>query len=125
MINKAILLGRVGKKDYKQIRSGGYMATLSIATNRKWIDANGQVQQQTTWHNVNFFGKKAEIANNHCNVGDLVYVEGEISNKKVEDGVNAGHWVYSVTGSEIKLLPNAKRNDANNDDSNDDSGIPF
>ncbi|HMF72305.1 MAG TPA: single-stranded DNA-binding protein [Flavitalea sp.] len=109
MINKATLVGRIGKKDTKSLNSGVKLTTLSIATNRKYIDSQGMHQEITTWHNVNFFNKVAEVAEKYAHVGDLIYIEGEISNKKVEDSNGVSKWIYSITGKELKLLPNGKK----------------
>jgi len=108
MINKATILGRIGKKDYKPTKNGSHLCALSIATNRKYLDSHGQKREVTTWHNVNFFNRLEEVANKYANVGDLIYVEGEISNKKIEDnGVN--RVIHSIVGSELKLLPGNKK----------------
>ncbi len=127
MINRATLLGRIGKK-------GGHVCTLSVATSRKYIDSSGQNQEQTTWHNVNFFNKLAEIANKYTHVGDLIYIEGEIVNKKVDDGAGGSKFIYSVTGNEMKFIPTGKKHEekaeepaktAQWDDGLDNSEIPF
>lgn len=136
MINKAQLLGRIGKKDTKTTRNGTDMTILSIATGRKYIDSQGQKQEKTTWHNVQCFSKLAEIAQKYAHVGHLIYIEGEINNQKVVYE-NVEKWMYSVTASEIKLLPqpakkkdnDAQPNQSENqnswDDGLDDSSIPF
>ncbi len=108
MINKAQLMGRVGKKDHRFTQNGKEMTMISMATSRKWMDSQGQQQENTTWHNVHFFNKLADITNKYLNIGDLVYVEGEIQNKKVMID-NSEKWMYSVTANEVKLLPQAKR----------------
>lgn len=108
MINTAMLLGRVGKKDNKQLKSGGEVTVLSLATSRKYKDASGQYQEQTTWHNVSCFSKLAEIANKYVHVGDLVFVQGEIQNKKVEIGERAGQYIYSLHANDIKFIPKGK-----------------
>lgn len=106
MLNKVLLLGRVGKKYLKELKGGGNMTTLAIATNKRYVDSQGKANETTTWHNVNFFSKLADVAGKYTNVGDLVYLEGEVIHKEIvgKDGVKK--WAYSVTGSEIKLLPN-------------------
>lgn len=133
MINRATLLGRIGKKDSKETQNGSHMTSLSIATNRRYIDSKGAQVDNTTWHTVYFFDKIADIANKYTEVGDLVYIEGEINNKKIEDA-NGSRWVYSIKGSEIKLLPNGRKNSATNyqkpeeqkyNDPFDDSDLPF
>ncbi len=81
MINAAMLLGRVGKKDTKQLKNGGDLTVLSIATSKRYKDASGQAQEQTTWHNVSCFSKLSEIANKY--VQDLLagLVEGLLGGK--------------------------------------------
>lgn len=108
MINKVTLLGRVGKKDYKSTKNGSFLCNLSIATSREYIDSNGNKVRNTTWHNVNFFNKLAEITNKFVNVGDLIYLEGEISNRKVEEnGVN--RMIHSIIGNEVKFIPTGRK----------------
>lgn len=104
MINKATLVGRVGKKDVKTLSNGNQLTVISLATSRKYKDSSGEKQEITTWHNINCFSKLAEIAEKYVHVGDLIYVEGEINNKKIESGERAGNWVYSLTASDIKFL---------------------
>lgn len=124
MINKATLLGRVGKKVYKPTRNGSYICTLSIATNRKYIDSKGHPAETTTWHLVNFFNKLAEIVEKHVNVGELVYIEGEISNRKIEEnGVN--RISSSIVGNEVKFLPNIKKDTPIKSEESHGSDIPF
>jgi len=135
MINRATLLGRIGKKDFKDLKNGGHMCALSIATSRKYIDSQGQTQEQTTWHNVNFFNKLAEVGNKYAHVGDLIYVEGEISNKKIDDGSGGTKYVYSIVGSQMQFIPTGKKREdqaqespakaAQWDDGQDDGSIPF
>lgn len=111
MINQAILLGRVGKKDNKTLRNGGEMTILSIATSRKYKDSSGAQQEQTMWHNVSCFSKLAEVANKYVHVGDLVFIQGEIQHKKIESGDRVGQYAYSVHANEIKFIPTAKKSD--------------
>lgn len=108
MINKVTLLGRVGNKEYKVTRNGTYLCYLSIATSRKFLDSHGAHREITTWHNVHSFNKLAEIANKYVQIGDLVYIEGEINNRKIEEnGVNRS--IQSITANEIKFIPNTKK----------------
>lgn len=109
MLNKALLLGRVGKKDHKQIKNGSFMTVLSIATSRKYIDSSGNKREETTWHTVNFFNKIADIANKYAHVGDLIYIEGEISHREIESKEGVKKWMYSITGNELKLIPRGQK----------------
>ena len=109
MLGKAKLIGRIGNKESKVLKNGGEITTLSIATNKKYNDSQGNKKEVTTWHNVNFFGKLSEIANKYAQVGALVYIEGDIENKKIESGDRAGQYAYSIHANEIKLLTSGKK----------------
>jgi single-strand DNA-binding protein len=106
MINQATLLGRVGNKDIKQLRNGGEVTVLSIATSKRYKDAQGNKQEQTTWHNVSCFSKLSELASKYVHVGDLVFIQGEIQNKKIESGEKSGQYMYSIHANDIKFIPN-------------------
>lgn len=125
MINKTILLGRVGSKEIKNFQNGGMLCKLSIATSRKYTDKDGSKKENTTWHTVNFFNKLAEIANNYARVGELLYIEGEIVNKKVDNNGEVKFY-SSVTAHELKLLPFGKKQQQSEPNGNVvDEEIPF
>ena len=109
MINEATLIGRVGKKDIRTLKNGSEMATLYLATSNQWTDKSGVKQEQTTWHNVNFFDKLSEIVNKYAHVGNLVYIKGQINHKQIPEGEKKGQWSYSITANQIKLLPSNKK----------------
>jgi single-strand DNA-binding protein len=109
MINEAILVGRIGRKETKQVKNGGELTVLSLATTHKYKDASGEQKAVTTWHNVHCFSKLSEIATKYVHVGDLIYVRGQIQNKKIEQGEKTGQYIYSVTANDIKFLPSVKK----------------
>lgn len=112
MINEAILVGNVGKKDTKTLKNGTDITVLSIATTTKYMDSSGEKQTRTTWHNINCFSKLSDIAAKYVHVGDLIYIRGEINNKKIEQGERAGQYMYSVTAQDIRFLPGGKKKEA-------------
>lgn len=111
MINEAILVGNVGKKDIKKLKNGSDLTLISLATSTRYMDSSGEKQTRTTWHNINCFNKLAEIAEKYVHVGDRIYIRGEINNKKIESGERAGQYMYSVTAQDIRFLSNSKKND--------------
>lgn len=120
MINRVTLLGRIGKKDFKQTKTGSPLCQISVATEEKYIDSMGNQKKDTTWHNVSFFGKLAEVANKYTLVGDLVYIEGRISNRKVVDDNGVTRMVHSIIGNQIKFIPRG-----NKDNSTKENEIPL
>ena len=62
MINKVILIGRLGKDpEIKSTPSGTTVTKFSLATDEKFTDRSGEKQDRTEWHNIVTFGKLAEI----------------------------------------------------------------
>lgn len=120
MLNELFLLGRVGKKDVKSTVKGGSMASLSVATFRKHISESGERKEYTTWHNVYFYAKLADIVQQYVHVGDLVFIKGEVNNRKMEAGEKAGQWIYSVIANEIKFIPSNKKRESVEDCSSAD-----
>lgn len=109
MINKATLLGRIGKKDEKVLKNGNALTVLSIATSKKWKNQQGEQQEETTWHTVQCFNKLAEIAKKYAHVGQIVYIEGEINHRKQESGNGEVKYYYSINCNELKLIPGQKK----------------
>jgi single-strand DNA-binding protein len=104
MINIVHLLGRVGKKDTKQAKDNSLVLNLAIATTKEKIDSNGAKQNQTTWHTVTCFKKLAEITADYVNVGDLIYVTGELNVYTSPDNKR----FVSVNAQDIKFISKAQ-----------------
>jgi single-strand DNA-binding protein len=126
MINRVTLIGRIGKKDLKKTKMDTSFCNLSIATEEKYIDSMGNQKKVTTWHNVNFFSKLAEVADKYTLVGDLVYIEGKINNRKVVDDNGVNRMVHSVIGEKIQFLPRGSKDGSHKQDEIhlDESHVP-
>ena len=85
MLNLAIIEGRIGKDiELKQVGQS-VVAKISVATSEKWTDKNtGQKQERTTWHNVEVWGKQAEIISQFFKKGDGIGVQGSIQTDEYE-----------------------------------------
>lgn len=94
MINKAILVGNLGRDpEIRSTASGMPVANFSLATNRRWRDKEGNRQEQTEWHNIVCFGRQAEIAGQYLTRGKQIYVEGRLQTRSWEDR-NTGETKY-------------------------------
>ena len=93
-VNKAILLGRLGKDpELRYTPSGKAVASFSLATSERWTGQDGQKNESTTWHNVVAWGKQAEVIKEYLRKGREVYIEGRIDNRTYEkkDGSGKGY----------------------------------
>ena len=77
MINKAILVGRLGKDPEVRYTPDGMMMTnFTLATDEQRKDKNGERVQKTEWHRIVTFGKLAEICGKYLVKGKLVFRGG-------------------------------------------------
>jgi single-strand DNA-binding protein len=96
-VNKAILIGRLGKDpELKYTPSGTAVANFSLATNRTWKGADGQKNEATTWHNIVAWGRQAEVMKEYLNKGSQVYIEGRIDNRSYDDKEGNKRYISEV-----------------------------
>lgn len=110
MINKAILVGRVGKDpETRHLESGKQVTNFTLATSEKYKD-----KEETTWHNIVIWGKLSEVADQYVKKGDLLYIEGKTSNSSYEsDGVK--RYVTEIVAYSMQML-GGKKSESNSSD---------
>ena len=65
-VNKVVLIGRLGNDiDLRQTAAGSSIANLTLATDRRYKDGQGNAQTETEWHSVVLCGKTAENASKY------------------------------------------------------------
>ena len=85
MINKVILIGRVGQDPEVRNTDSGKVANFSLATSENYKDKSGIKVEQTEWHNIVAWNKTAEFVENYVKKGSLLYVEGTLKTQKWVD----------------------------------------
>ncbi|MEN9920654.1 MAG: hypothetical protein RL538_547 [Candidatus Parcubacteria bacterium] len=81
-LNKAMIYGNLTRDpEMKALPSGMQVCSLSIATNRVYMDRDGKKQENTDYHNVVVFGKQAETSAKWLTKGSGVYVEGRLQTR--------------------------------------------
>jgi len=105
MLNKAILIGRLGRDpEMRYTQSGIAMATFSMATNEYWKDKEGQKQERTEWHRIVAFGRLGEIISQYCSKGKLIYIEGRIQTREWTDQENVKRKTTEIVANDMKFL---------------------
>jgi single-strand DNA-binding protein len=86
MINKVMLVGRLGRDPETRYTSGGQaVANFTLATDETYKDRAGERQKRTEWHRIVLWGKLAEITQQYLKKGMLVYIEGRIQTRQWDD----------------------------------------
>ncbi len=88
MLNKAILIGRLGADpELHYLPSGDAVSNLRLATTDRVRDpASGEWRELTEWHNLAFYKGLASIANTYLAKGARVAVEGRLKTRSWEKG---------------------------------------
>lgn len=105
MLNKVILIGRLGKDpEVRYMPNGEAVCNFSVATSESWKDSNGQKQERSEWHNVTMYRKLAEIAGKYLTKGSQVYLEGKIQSRKYQGKDGIERTAYEIIANEMKML---------------------
>ena len=104
-VNKAILIGRLGKDPELRYTPGGKaVASFSLATSERWTSADGQKNESTTWHNIVAWGKQAEIMKEYLTKGREVYIEGRIDNRSYDDKEGNKKYISEIVVTNFQLI---------------------
>jgi len=105
-VNKAIIIGSCGKDAETRYTAGGKaITTISVATSESWKDkATGEKKEETTWHNVKFFDRLAEIAGEYLKKGSQVYIDGKIKTDKYTDKAGVERYSTYIVANEMQML---------------------
>lgn len=115
-VNKAIILGRLGKDpEIRQMPNGNSVCNFSIATSETWKDKNtGDKRERTDWHNCVSFGKQGEIIAQYVKKGDQIYIEGKLQTDEYEKE-GQKHYSTKINVSSFSFI-------GSNSNNNDNSG---
>jgi single-strand DNA-binding protein len=104
-VNKVILIGNLGKDPELKHTSGGTaVASITVATNERYKDKNGEWQDKTEWHNVVLWQRLAEIASEYLKKGRSVYIEGRLQTRSWEDKQGQKRYTTEIVASDLVLL---------------------
>lgn len=78
-VNKVILIGNVTRSiEVKFTPKGTAVTATSLAINRTYKDDSGQKHEETTFVDVELWGRLAEVAGEYAGKGSPLYVEGRL-----------------------------------------------
>ena len=113
MVNKAILVGRLGKDPEVRYTPDGMMVTtFTLATDEQRKDKNGERVRTTEWHRIVTFGKLAEICGKYLIKGKLIFVEGRIRTQAWEDKEGNKRSTTEIIASDMRMLDSKGQKDS-------------
>ena len=105
-LNRVQLIGNLGKDpEVKYTPQGTPVAKITIATNERYKDKDGNWQDRTEWHNVVLWQRLAEIAGEYLKKGGKVYIEGRLQTRSWDDKqTNQKKYMTEIVASDLILL---------------------
>jgi single-strand DNA-binding protein len=104
-VNKAILVGRLGRDPETRYTSGGQaVCNFSMATDETYKDRAGERQKRTEWHKIVVWGKQAEIAQKYLKKGSLLYLEGRIQTRQWDDKEGQKRTTVEIVANTFRML---------------------
>ncbi len=84
-LNRAMVIGNLTRDpEIRYTPNGQSVASFSVATNRRWKGQNGEIQDDTQYHEIVAWGKLGEIAAQTLKKGKRAYVEGRLQTRSWE-----------------------------------------
>jgi len=111
--NKIVIVGNLGKDpELRYTPAGDAVCNLSLATNEKRKDKEGNYNDVTTWFKVTLWRRMAENASKYLEKGNPVFIEGRLRVEEWQDRDGNNRWTLEVDGTDMQFIaPGSKRED--------------
>ena len=105
-LNKVMLIGNLTRDpEVKYTPKGSAVTDIGLAINRYYTLESGEKREETTFVDVTFFGRNAEIIKQYCSKGKPLYVEGRLQLDTWDDKQSGQkRSKLKVIGDNIQLL---------------------
>ena len=120
-LNKVMLIGNVGKDPEVRYLEGNAqspqgnakVASFPLATTERYRDRNGEIRENTEWHNIVAWRGLADTCEKYVRRGSQLYIEGRIRTRSWNDQTGNKRYTTEIVADSIQLL--GRRQDAQND----------
>lgn len=105
-LNKVMLIGNCTRDpEVKYTPKGTAVAQLGLAVNRVWSNDAGEKQEETTFVDIELWGRQAEVAGEYLKKGRPVFIEGRLKLDSWDDKTTGQKRTkMKVVGEQLQLL---------------------
>ena len=110
-LNKVMLIGNVGKDPEIRYLEGNSsngtnakVATFTLATTERFRDRNGELRENTDWHNIVAWRNNADVAERFVHKGTQLYIEGRLRTRSWTDQSGAKRYTTEINVDTLQLL---------------------
>ena len=105
MVNKVILVGRVGADpEVRTTPSGVKAARIRLATTEKFTDAQGERKELTEWHSITLWRGLADVVDRYVEKGMQLYIEGRLRTREWVDEHQQKHYTTEIVADNMQML---------------------
>ncbi|MCQ2893831.1 single-stranded DNA-binding protein [Helicobacter pylori] len=105
MFNKVIMVGRLTRNvELKYLPSGSAVATIGLATSRRFKKQDGTPGEEVCFIDVRLFGRTAEIANQYLSKGSSVLIEGRLTYESWMDQTGKKNSRHTITADSLQFM---------------------
>ena len=109
-LNKVMLIGNVGRDPeirYLEGNSQGggtKVATFTLATTERYRDRNGELRENTEWHNIVAWRQTADVVERFVKKGTQLYIEGRLRTRSYTDQQGIKKYTTDINADNLQLL---------------------
>ncbi len=111
-LNKVMLIGNVGndpevrylESNPQNPATNAKVASFRLATTERFRDRNGELRENTEWHNIVLWRNNADVAEKFIRKGSQIYIEGKLRTRQWTDQTGAKRYTTEVVGDTVQLL---------------------
>ena len=104
-LNKVMLIGNVGRDpEVRYLEGNAKVATFTLATSERFKDRNGELRENTEWHNIVAWRANADVAEKFIHKGTQIYVEGRLRTRSYTDQAGVKKFTTEIQADTIQLL---------------------
>ncbi|PAF46509.1 single-stranded DNA-binding protein [Helicobacter sp. 12S02634-8] len=105
MYNKVIMVGNLTRDvELRYLPSGSALATLGLASNRRYKKQDGSQGEEVCFIDVKLFGRAAEVANQYLHKGSKVLIEGRLTLESWTDQSGTKKSKHTITAESMQML---------------------
>ena len=112
-----MLIGNVGRDPEVRYldgnsQGGTKVATFTLATSERYKDRNGELRENTEWHNIVCWRANADVAERFIHKGTQLYIEGRLRTRSYTDPQGVKKYTTEIQVDTLQLLGKREEGEA-------------
>jgi len=111
-LNKVMLIGNVGndpevrylETNPQNPSANAKVASFRLATTERYRDRNGELRENTEWHNIVVWRNNADVVEKYVHKGSQLYIEGKLRTRQWTDQTGNKRYTTEVVTDSLQLL---------------------